>query len=188
MASSTAIDIPSPSPNASCLTHLELCNPSDSERVVSFVCVLGSQRNTRLMELESSRPVAVRTLAHFARRNLADKLRKQGAGQAVTALLGGWDEVRAKANVCAGATVYAGTGAQPARSLSRCVCWVASCPLVEAELLRCMCAARLIQQQFLCRLGFRLRKHGLRISLLRGEDRCVLVGTARIFCPWRLRR
>ena len=49
------------------------------------------------MELESSRPVAVRTLAHFARRNLADKLRKRGAGQAVTALLGGWDEVRATA-------------------------------------------------------------------------------------------
>lgn len=46
------------------------------------------------MQLESSRPVAVRTLAHFARRNLADKLRKQGAGQAVTVLLGGWDEVR----------------------------------------------------------------------------------------------
>lgn len=47
------------------------------------------------MQLESSRPVGVRTLAHFARRNLADKLRKQGEGQAVTALLGGWDEVRA---------------------------------------------------------------------------------------------
>lgn len=47
------------------------------------------------MELESSRPVAARALANFARRNLADKLRKQGAGQAVTALLGGWDQVRA---------------------------------------------------------------------------------------------
>lgn len=64
------------------------------DRVVSC----GMQRNTRLMELESSRPVAVRTLAHFARRNLADKLRKPGAGQAVTALLGGWDEVRARAH------------------------------------------------------------------------------------------
>lgn len=52
------------------------------------------QRNARLMQLESSRPVGARTLVHFARRNLADKLRKQGAGQAVTALLGGWNEVR----------------------------------------------------------------------------------------------
>ncbi|CAM9452751.1 unnamed protein product [Ectocarpus sp. 12 AP-2014] len=51
------------------------------------------KRNARLMQLESSRPVGARTLAHFARRNLADKLRKQGAGQAVTALLGGWNEV-----------------------------------------------------------------------------------------------
>eukprot|EP00903_Cladosiphon_okamuranus_P007559 g7333.t1 len=50
------------------------------------------KRITRLMELESSRPVAVRTLAHFARRNLANNLRKRGAGQAVTSLLGGWDE------------------------------------------------------------------------------------------------
>lgn len=47
------------------------------------------------MQLESSRPVGVRTLAHFARRNLAEKLRKQGSRQAVTALLGGWDEVHA---------------------------------------------------------------------------------------------
>lgn len=52
------------------------------------------QRNVCLMQLESSRPVGVRTLANFARRNLAEKLRKQGAGQAVTALLGGWDQVR----------------------------------------------------------------------------------------------
>jgi len=51
------------------------------------------------MQLESSRPVGVRALAHFARRNLADKLRRQGAGQAVTALLGGWDEVRARLTV-----------------------------------------------------------------------------------------
>ncbi|CAM9164781.1 unnamed protein product [Pylaiella littoralis] len=51
------------------------------------------KRNTQLMKLESSRPVGVRTLAHFARRNLAEKLRTQGAGQAVTLLLGGWDEV-----------------------------------------------------------------------------------------------
>lgn len=45
------------------------------------------------MKLESSRPVGVHTLANLARRSLADKLRKQGAGQSVTALLGGWDEV-----------------------------------------------------------------------------------------------
>ncbi|CAM9732682.1 unnamed protein product [Scytosiphon promiscuus] len=51
------------------------------------------KRNTRLMQLESSRPVGVSTLAHLARRNLAEKLRKRGGGQAVTALLGGWDEV-----------------------------------------------------------------------------------------------
>ncbi|CAM9645798.1 unnamed protein product, partial [Hapterophycus canaliculatus] len=51
------------------------------------------KRNTRLMQLESSRPVGVSTLAHFARRNLAEKLRRQGAGQAVTVLMGGWDEV-----------------------------------------------------------------------------------------------
>ena len=47
------------------------------------------------MELESSRPVGVRTLAHFARRRLANNLREQGAAQGVTALLGGWDEVSA---------------------------------------------------------------------------------------------
>lgn len=47
------------------------------------------------MQLESSRPVGVRALAHFARRSFADKLRKNGAGQ-VTALLGGWNEVRAR--------------------------------------------------------------------------------------------
>lgn len=50
------------------------------------------------MQLESSRPVGVRTLAHFARRNLADKLRRQGARQ-VAALLGGWDEVRARLTI-----------------------------------------------------------------------------------------
>ena len=53
------------------------------------------QRNVCFMELESSRPVGVRTLAHFARRRLANNLREQGAAQGVTALLGGWDEVSA---------------------------------------------------------------------------------------------
>ncbi|CAN0134808.1 unnamed protein product [Laminaria digitata] len=47
------------------------------------------------MELESSRPVVVSTLANFARRRLANNLREQGAAQGVTALLGGWDEVSA---------------------------------------------------------------------------------------------
>lgn len=46
------------------------------------------------MSLESSKPVRAGTLANFARRHVAEKLRKQGGGQAVTALLGGWDEVR----------------------------------------------------------------------------------------------
>ncbi len=68
--------------------HANLARASD---VLHAHCL---QRNARLMQLESSRPVGVRTLAHFARRNFADKLRRQGAGQAVAALLGGWDEVR----------------------------------------------------------------------------------------------
>lgn len=46
------------------------------------------------MRLESSTPVEVRMLAHFARRTCAERLRKQGSSQSVTALLGGWDEVR----------------------------------------------------------------------------------------------
>ncbi|CAM9458013.1 unnamed protein product, partial [Ascophyllum nodosum] len=54
------------------------------------------KRNIRLMELESARPCSVATVAHFARRNTAEKLRKQGSGQAVTALLGGWDEIASK--------------------------------------------------------------------------------------------
>lgn len=70
-------------------TYLRLPIMHTSTRIVfSF------QRNMCLMQLESSRPVSVRTLANFARRNLAEKLRKQGMGQAVTALLGGWDKVR----------------------------------------------------------------------------------------------
>lgn len=52
------------------------------------------------MELESGRPVRVRTAAHFARRNTAEKLRRQGANQGITALLGGWDEVRSLLDAC----------------------------------------------------------------------------------------
>ncbi|CAN0204530.1 unnamed protein product, partial [Discosporangium mesarthrocarpum] len=50
------------------------------------------KRNLVLLMLESSRPVGVSALANFARRNLAGKLRERGGAQAVTALLGGWNE------------------------------------------------------------------------------------------------
>lgn len=51
------------------------------------------------MELDSGRPVRVRTVAHFARRNTAEKLRKQGPNQGIMALLGGWDEVRSSLDI-----------------------------------------------------------------------------------------
>lgn len=65
-------------------------------RFPSCLSTTFAQRHVCLMKLESSRSVGVRAVANLARRSLAEKLRKRGAGQSVTALLGGWDEVCAR--------------------------------------------------------------------------------------------